>query len=53
MDIAECLLTNSQRDCDYIDDSVDVTTAKAGWMIMQLETGTTKGALFEVQLTGP
>ena len=53
MDIADCLSRNSQRDSTHRDDSEDVTAAKAEWMIMQLETGTTKGALFEVNLTGP
>jgi len=53
MDIADCLSRNSQRVSTHRDDSEDVTAAKAEWMIMQLETGTTKGALFEVNLTGP
>ena len=53
MDIADCLSRNSQRDSTRRDGSEDVTAAKAEWMIMQLETGTTKGALFEVNLTGP
>ena len=53
MDIADCLSRNSQRDSTHRDDSEDVTAAKAEWVIMQLGTGTTKGALFEINLTGP
>ena len=53
VDIADCLSRNPQRVSTHRDDSEDVTAAKAEWIIMQLETGTTKGALFEVNLTGP
>ena len=53
VDIADCLSRNSQRDSTHRDASEDVTAAKAEWMIVHLETGTTKGALFEVNLTGP
>ena len=53
MNTADCLSRNSQRNSTHRDDSEDVTAAKAEWMIIQLETRTTKGALFEVNLTGP